>query len=47
MVVVMRPGTEQREIDKLVAQFQLQGLQRPLLASSATCMYMAYIQTYF
>ena len=27
MVVVMRPGTEQREIDKLVAQFQLQGLQ--------------------
>ena len=27
MVVVMRPGTERREIDKLVAQFQLQGLQ--------------------
>ena len=27
MVVVMKPGTEQREIDKLVAQFQLQGLQ--------------------
>ena len=27
MVIVMRPGTEQREIDKLVAQFQLQGLQ--------------------
>ncbi|MDD5938907.1 MAG: 3-deoxy-7-phosphoheptulonate synthase [Clostridiales bacterium] len=27
MVVVMRPGTEQREIEKLVAQFQLQGLQ--------------------
>ncbi len=27
MVVVMRPGTQQREIDKLVAQFQLQGLQ--------------------
>ncbi len=27
MVVVMRPGTEQREIDKLVAQFQFQGLQ--------------------
>ena len=27
MVVVMRPGTEQKEIDKLVAQFQLQGLQ--------------------
>ena len=26
MVVVMKPGTEQREIDKLVAQFQLQGL---------------------
>ena len=27
MVVVMKPGTQQREIDKLVAQFQLQGLQ--------------------
>lgn len=27
MVVVMKPGTEQREIEKLVAQFQLQGLQ--------------------
>ena len=27
MVVVMRPGTQQIEIDKLVAQFQLQGLQ--------------------
>ena len=26
MVVVIKPGTEQREIDKLVAQFQLQGL---------------------
>ena len=26
MVVVMKPGTQQREIDKLVAQFQLQGL---------------------
>ena len=27
MVVVMKPGTQQREVDKLVAQFQLQGLQ--------------------
>ncbi len=27
MVVVMKPGTQQREIDKLVARFQLQGLQ--------------------
>lgn len=27
MVVVMKQGTQQREIDKLVAQFQLQGLQ--------------------
>ncbi len=27
MVVVMKPGAQQREIDKLVAQFQLQGLQ--------------------
>ena len=27
MVVVMKPGTQQTEIDKLVAQFQLQGLQ--------------------
>lgn len=27
MVVVMKPGTKQVEIDKLVAQFQLQGLQ--------------------
>jgi len=27
MVVVMKPGTAQKEIDKLVAQFQLQGLQ--------------------
>ena len=27
MVVVMKPGTGRREIDKLVAQFQLQGLQ--------------------
>ncbi len=26
MVIVMKPGTQQREIDKLVAQFQLQGL---------------------
>ena len=26
MVVVMKPGTQQREIDKLVAQLQLQGL---------------------
>ena len=26
MVVAMKPGTQQREIDKLVAQFQLQGL---------------------
>ena len=26
MVVIMKPGTQQREIDKLVAQFQLQGL---------------------
>ena len=27
MVVVMKPGTQTREIEKLVAQFQLQGLQ--------------------
>ncbi len=27
MVVVMKPGTQQRDIDKLIAQFQLQGLQ--------------------
>ena len=27
MVVVMKPGTKQQEIDKLVAQFQLQGFQ--------------------
>ncbi len=27
MVVVMKPGTQQAEIDKLIAQFQLQGLQ--------------------
>jgi len=27
MVVVMKPGVQQKEIDKLVAQFQLQGLQ--------------------
>ena len=27
MVVVMKPGASQRDIDKLVAQFQLQGLQ--------------------
>jgi len=27
MVVVMKPGTQQREIDKLIAQLQLQGLQ--------------------
>lgn len=27
MVVVMKPGTQQKEIDKLVAQFQLQDLQ--------------------
>lgn len=27
MVVVMKPGVSQRDIDKLVAQFQLQGLQ--------------------
>ena len=27
MVVVMKPGTQQREIDKLIAQFQLQDLQ--------------------
>jgi len=33
MVVVMKPGTKQQEIDKLVAQFQLQGFQvgRPSL----------------
>ena len=27
MVVVMKPGASQRDIDKLIAQFQLQGLQ--------------------
>ena len=27
MVVVMRPDASQRDIDKLIAQFQLQGLQ--------------------
>jgi len=27
MVVIMKPGASQKEIDKLVAQFQLQGLQ--------------------
>ena len=27
MVVIMKPGASQREIEKLIAQFQLQGLQ--------------------